>query len=189
MKSIINLIVIILLIFSVQVINTQTLLSPNGKLRLNFSVNNTGEPVYELSRNDQKLIFPSKLGLILSEGNSLIDGFSISKTENSSFDETWEPVWGEVKSIRNNYNELKITLTQEKSSKRFIIITFRLFDDGLGFRYEFPAQQSLTYFTVIDELTQFNLGVDYTAFWIPGDYDSNEYYYTEKPLLKFQYEM
>jgi hypothetical protein len=182
MRPNINYIILFLLIVSFNAVKAQTLKSPNGSLELKFSVTSSGEPVYELSRNEHKILLPSKLGLILAEGNSLAKGFTVSKTETLSFDETWEPVWGEVKSIRNNYNELRITLTQVESANRFIILTFRLFDDGLGFRYEFPAQPNLSYFTVIDELTQFNLGEDHTAFWIPGDYDSNEYYYKKSKL-------
>ena len=118
----------------------------------------------------------------------MVDDFSILKSSTSAFDETWEPVWGEVKEIRNQYNELEITLEQG-SPKRTVIIRFRLYDDGLGFRYEFPNQKNLSYFTIAEEITQFNLGKDYTAFWIRGDYDTNEYNYTTSLLSEVSHQI
>ena len=115
----------------------------------------------------------------------MFDGFSVSDTQTSTFDETWHPVWGETKDIRNHYNELAVTLDQ-KSTDRHIIIRFRLFDDGLGFRYEFPQQKNLVYFTIKEEKTQFAMTGDHTAFWIPGDYDTQEYDYTKSKLSQIR---
>ena len=117
------------------------------------------------------------MGLELFNDTDLIHNFSVTNTETSTFDETWQPVWGEEKEIRNHYNELAVTLLQ-KETERKMIIRFRLFDDGLGFRYEFPEQANLTHFVVKEERTQFAMTGDHTAFWIPGDYDTQEYDYT-----------
>lgn len=122
----------------------ESITSPNGLLKLNVSVNEKGEPVYELSYKGKEVIKPSKLGLELKDDPGLMDGFTLSDAKTSSFDETWEPVWGEVKQIRNNYNELAITLDQ-KAQDRKMVIRFRLYNDGLGFRYEFPQQKNLNY--------------------------------------------
>ena len=130
----------------------ESITSPDGQLRLNFSVNPQGEPVYELSYKGKAVIKPSKLGLELKNDPGLMNGFTLAGTETSTFDETWEPVWGEVKQIRNHYNEMAVTLNQ-KAQDRNIIIRFRLFDDGLGFRYEFPLQKNLNYFVIKEERT------------------------------------
>lgn len=179
----------------------QDLRSPNGNLEMNFSVDQQGTPVYTLKYKGKTVINPSKLGLALigsekvefgSEINkekdpqtSLYDGFGISEVQNSSFDETWEPVWGETKEIHNHYNEMAVTLNQ-KATDRNMIIRFRLFDDGLGFRYEFPQQKNLVYFVVKEELTQFAMTGDHTAYWIPGDYDTQEYDYTISKLSEIR---
>ena len=155
----------------------ESITSPNGLLKLNVSVNEKGEPVYELSYKGKEVIKPSKLGLELKDDPGLMDGFTLSDAKTSSFDETWEPVWGEVKQIRNNYNELAITLDQ-KAQDRKMVIRFRLYNDGLGFRYEFPQQKNLNYFVIKEEHSQFAMAGDHTAFWIPGDYDTQEYDYT-----------
>ena len=136
----------------------ESITSPDGQLRLNFSVNPQGEPVYELSYKGKAVIKPSKLGLELKNDPGLMNGFTLAGTETSTFDETWEPVWGEVKQIRNHYNEMAVTLNQ-KAQDRNIIIRFRLFDDGLGFRYEFPLQKNLNYFVIKEERTQFAMAV------------------------------
>ena len=159
--------------------------SPDGQLRLNFSVNPQGEPVYELSYKGKAVIKPSKLGLELKNDPGLMNGFTLAGTETSTFDETWEPVWGEVKQIRNHYNEMAVTLNQ-KAQDRNIIIRFRLFDDGLGFRYEFPLQKNLNYFVIKEERTQFAMAGDHKAFWIPGDYDTQEYDYMESKLSEIR---
>ena len=163
----------------------ESITSPNGQLQLNFSVNAQGEPVYELSYKGKPVINPSKLGLELKNDPGLMNGFTMADAKTSTFDETWEPVWGEVKQIRNHYNELAVTLNQ-KAQDRNIIIRFRLFDDGMGFRYEFPLQKNLNYFVIKEERTQFAMTGDHTAFWIPGDYDTQEYDYTESKLSEIR---
>ena len=163
----------------------ESITSPNGLLKLNVSVNEKGEPVYELSYKGKEVIKPSKLGLELKDDPGLIDGFTLSDAKTSSFDETWEPVWGEVKQIRNNYNELAITLDQ-KAQDRKMVIRFRLYNDGLGFRYEFPQQKNLNYFVIKEEHSQFAMAGDHTAFWIPGDYDTQEYDYTRSKLSEIR---
>ena len=163
----------------------ESITSPNGQLQLNFSVNAQGEPVYELSYKGKPVINPSKLGLELKNDPGLMNGFTMEDAKTSTFDETWEPVWGEVKQIRNHYNELAVTLNQ-KAQDRNIIIRFRLFDDGMGFRYEFPLQKNLNYFVIKEERTQFAMTGDHTAFWIPGDYDTQEYDYAESKLSEIR---
>lgn len=177
-------------------LQAQQLISPNGKFVMNFSLDASGRPTYDLTFKGKTVVKPSKLGLELKQedpNNStdfgvmvnkpseevirkadLMTGFSIVSTRTSTFDETWKPVWGEESSIRNHYNELEVTLNQPKND-RFIVLRFRLFDDGLGFRYEFPEQKNLTYFVVKEEHSQFAMTGDHTAFWIPGDYDTQEY--------------
>ena len=159
--------------------------SPDGQLQLNFSVNAQGEPVYELLYKGKTVIKPSRLGLELKDDPGLMNGFTLAGTQTSTFDETWQPVWGEEKEIRNHYNEMAVTLNQQ-AQDRHIIIRFRLFDDGLGFRYEFPLQKNLNYFVIKEEHTQFAMTGDHTAFWIPGDYDTQEYDYTESKLTEIR---
>lgn len=163
----------------------ESITSPNGQLQLNFSVNSQGEPVYELFYKGKAVIKPSKLGLELKNDPGLMNGFTLADTQTSTFDETWEPVWGEVKQIRNHYNEMAVTLDQ-KAQDRNIIIRFRLFDDGLGFRYEFPLQKNLNYFVIKEERTQFAMTGDHKALWIPGDYDTQEYDFTESKLSEIR---
>lgn len=160
--------------------NAQTLSSPNGQLQVLFSVDD-GIPTYQLSYKGKTVIKPSKMGLELFDSPDLIHNFSIIDTQTSSFDETWTPVWGEESKIRNHYNEMAVTLQQENTQRK-MIVRFRLFDDGLGFRYEFPEQPELTYFVIKEERTQFAMTGDHTAFWIPGDYDTQEYDYTTSHL-------
>jgi len=164
----------------------QSLKSPNEKLTLSFSLQTDGTPTYSLSYKNKVVIKPSKLGFELAQDSlSLLNGFEQTDAKNSSFDETWQPVWGEVASIRNNYNELAVTLNQIKTNRQ-IIIRFRLFNDGLGFRYEFPQQKNLIYFTIKEEKTQFAMTGNHTAFWIPGDYDTQEYDYTTSKLSEIR---
>lgn len=163
----------------------QSLTSPDGRFKFNFSVDSQGEPVYELFYKGKAVIKPSKLGLELKDDSSLMNGFTIAGTQTSTFDETWKPVWGEVNSIRNHYNELAVTLEQ-KEQERSMLIRFRLFDDGLGFRYEFPQQKNLNYFVIKEEHSQFAMTGDHKAFWIPGDYDTQEYDYTESKLSEIR---
>ncbi|WP_277016790.1 glycoside hydrolase family 97 protein [Flavobacterium lindanitolerans] len=157
------------------VINAQQITSPDQNLELKFGLSTKGEPTYELTYKKKAVIKTSKLGLELKNGTSFLDGFQIDKTEKNTFDETWSPVLGEQKNIRNHYNELLVTLSQEAANGRFIKIRFRLFNDGLGFRYEFPEQKNLNHFVIKEEKTQFALAGDHKAFWLPGDYDTQEY--------------
>lgn len=162
----------------------ETLTSPNGNFTLNFEVSQ-GRLIYQLSLNNQIIIKESSMGFELKEIESLMEGFAIENVEKSTFDETWQPVWGEYKDIRNHYNEMAVTLKQA-STNRVMIIRFRLFDDGLGFRYEFPEQSDLNYFTIQEERTQFAMTGDHTAFWIPGDFNSQEYSYTTSKLSEIR---
>ncbi len=163
----------------------ESITSPNGNLHLDFTVNAQGEPVYQLFYKGKAVVKPSKLGLELKDDPGLMNNFTLTGTETSTFDETWKPVWGEVAQIRNHYNELAVTLEQ-KVQNRNMIIRFRLYNDGLGFRYEFPLQRNLNYFIVKEEHTQFAMTGDHLAFWIPGDYDTQEYDYTESKLSEIR---
>ncbi len=186
MKAIcIKLTCFLLVLFMGSAAMAEGITSPNGQLQLNFSVNPQGEPVYELFYKGKAVIKPSKLGLELKNDPGLMNGFTLADTRTSTFDETWEPVWGEVRQIRNHYNEMAVTLNQ-KAQNRNIIIRFRLFDDGLGFRYEFPLQKNLNYFVIKEERTQFAMAGDHKAFWIPGDYDTQEYDFTESKLSEIR---
>jgi hypothetical protein len=155
--------------------------SPSGKLSLRFELNAQGQPTYQLFRDNTPVLKPSRLGFELADGTTLTDGFKQLAEESSSFDETWSPVWGESSEIRNNYNELLVKLVQP-SSDRYMNIRFRIYDDGMGLRYEFPQEGKLNYFTVKEEKTEFAMTGDHTAWWIPGDYDTQEYEYTESKL-------
>lgn len=165
-------------------LQAEDLKSPNGRLLMHFEVDGMGCPVYTLSYKGKPVIKRSRLGLE-AEGFSLREGFQLQKAETATFDETWKPVWGEVSSIRNHYNELAVTLHQPKDD-RTIRILFRLYDDGLGFRYEFPEQKNLVYFVIKDEYSEFAMAGDHKAFWIPGDYDTQEYDYTESHLSEIR---
>ncbi|WP_235964402.1 glycoside hydrolase family 97 protein [Pedobacter gandavensis] len=168
--------------------SAQELRSPDNNLTLKFSLGNTGSPVYQLSYKGKSVIKPSNLGFQLKNAADLLNGFEIADTKQSTFDESWKPVWGEVKIIRNHYNELAVTLKQP-ASDRFIVVRFRLFNDGLGFRYEFPQQKNLNYFTIKEEKTQFALAGDHKAFWLPGDYDTQEYSTTTSNLSEVRGKM
>jgi glucan 1,4-alpha-glucosidase len=163
----------------------QTLKSPNANLELNFSLNDTGAPVYELDYKKQSVIEPSTLGFELKNMPPLLEHFKITDVQEASEDSTWEPVWGEEKEIRNNYNELAVTLQQE-GTYREMLIRFRLFDTGLGFRYEFPQQENLGHFVIKNEKTEFAMTGDHYAFWIPGDYGTQEYDYNESKLSEIR---
>lgn len=157
-----------------------TLTSPDGNLTAHFGLDGQGSPLYDLSYADKAVVLPSRLGLKLQEG-CLCKGFELVDSLRSSADTTWQPVWGEEAEIRDHHNTLVATLEQP-STKRRVEVELRLFDDGLGFRYRFPEQDSLTYFVVEDELTEFRMAGDHTAWWISGDYDTQEYNYTESRL-------
>lgn len=191
-------------------VNAQKLTSPDGNFIMNFSLSSKGAPVYELYYKNKPVVKPSTLGFELKKEDAnkkttfdwkertdknqldaktnLMTGFTIKDTEISTFDETWKPVWGEEKEIRNNYNELAVTLDQPENN-RYIVIRFRLFNDGLGFRYEFPQQKNLNYFVIKEEHSQFAMAGDHTAFWIPGDYDTQEYDYIKSRLSEIRGKM
>ena len=192
------------------VTDVQNLASPSGNMEMTFHLTEDGTPQYALNYEGQQVILPSNLGfefrgvlkaqklIFNNDGtiskedrepcNSFYDGFSVEGVETSSFDETWEPVWGEESQIRNHYNELLVKLVQ-KSTDRKMNIRFRLYDDGLGFRYEFPYQKNLSYFVIKEELTQFALTGDHTAWWVPGDYDTQEYNFVESRLSEISSKM
>ena len=179
MKKFITVITICISVFGLQ---AQELTSPNGNLEMKFSLKENGTPAYQLFYKGEEVIKTSTLGLELQDDStSLMNEFEISDTKTSSFDKIWTPVWGEQAKIRNHYNELAVTLDQS-STDRKMIIRFRMFNDGLGFRYEFPQQENLVYFIIKEEHTQFAMTGDHTAYWLPGDYDSQEYDYTTSKL-------
>ena len=159
--------------------------SPEGKVAVDFSLTGNGVPTYEVKYKGVEVIKPSTLGLELNGANDLMNGFEVVKTSTSSFDETWTPVWGETKTIRNNYNELLVELKQS-STDRLMNLRFRVYDYGVGFRYEFPQQKNLVYFVVKQEKTQFAMTGDHTAWWIAGDFDTQEYDYTESKLTEIR---
>lgn len=165
---------------------SQELRSPDNQLVMSFQLRENGTPAYQLMYKGRMVIKPSVLGLELkNDTKSLLNDFEITDTQTSSHDSSWEPVWGEVKTIRNRYNELAVTLTQ-KITNRQMIIRFRLFDEGLGFRYEFPSQPNLIYFIIKEERTQFAMTGDHIAFWLAGDYDTQEYDYTTSKLSEIR---
>jgi glucan 1,4-alpha-glucosidase len=176
----------LLLIFICSTGIAQELKSPDGNLTMKFSLLQDGTPTYTLHYKTKEVIRPSKLGLELKDDKrSLLNGFSLAGTTSGNMDETWSPVWGEESQIRNKYNELAVNLEQPETSRR-LIIRFRLFDDGLGFRYEFPQQNNLVYFVIKEERTQFAMTGNHTAFWIAGDYDTQEYDYTRSRLTEIR---
>ena len=203
-----NLSIAALLICAITINAQHKLSSPDGNFEMHFSLNTKGAPVYELTYKGKTIIKPSTLGLELKREDAnkktdfewteknvnqseldakvnLFNSFAIKDAQISTFDETWVPVWGEEKEIRNHYNELAVTLDQPQNN-RYIIIRFRLFNDGLGFRYEFPQQPNLNYFIIKEEHSQFGMTGDHTAFWLPGDYDTQEYDYTTSRLSEIR---
>ena len=168
----------------------QTVTSPNGNVVVTFSLSPKGQPTYEMQYKGKAVCKPSHLGLELAKDKhaskgmdetDLMDGFEETNHRTSTFDETWKPVWGETATIRNHYNEMAVDLHQP-ATKRNITIRFRVYDYGMGLRYEFPQQQELNYFVIKEEHTQFAMAGDHTAYWIPGDYDTQEYEYQITPL-------
>ena len=173
--------------------------SPNGNIELKFYTDDSGRPTYELSYKNQPVVLPSHLGLELAKDKhasmggderDLMDGFRIVDEQTSEFDETWQPVWGETRDIRNHYVDYAATLSQQwrtappktgpgmqlqpRRHERRIVIRFRVYDDGIGLRYEFPQQPELNYFLIKEERTEFAMTGDHTAWWLPGDYDTQE---------------
>lgn len=173
--------IILLIVLPFQNIFSQQISSPNGKLKLNIKLSDQNELIYNLSRDGKFVIRDSKLGIDLVDQPDFLQGFKIDTIITSTYYDKWSPVWGEVDTILNHYNQLQITLIQPKEERK-IIVTFRLFNDGLGFRYEFPEQNNLKYFRIAEENSNFALTGDHKTFWIPGDYDSQEYTYTTSLL-------
>ena len=159
--------------------------SPSGIVKVDFELTGNGVPTYSVAYKDRPVVKPSTLGLELNGQSNLMDGFEVVKTSTSTFDETWQPVWGETKDIRNHYNELLVELRQP-TTDRYMNIRFRVYDEGMGLRYEFPTQKNLIYFVIKEEHTQFAMTGDHTAWWIPGDYDTQEYDYTESRLSEIR---
>lgn len=175
----------------------QAVKSPDGNVELKFSLTDNGRPTYEMTYKGKAVIKPSHLGLELakdkhaSKGENetdLMEGFKINDTLVTTFDETWKPVWGETSTIRNHYNELAVSLVQAVS-KRNIIIRFRVYDDGMGLRYEFPQQKELNYFLIKEERTQFAMAGNHKAWWVAGDYDTQEYPTMTSKLSDIRYLM
>ena len=171
----------------------QEVKSPDGNVSVNFFLDN-GRAMYEMSYKGRPVVKPSGLGLQLLKNKKaskkfaetdLMDGFAISNVSRSSFDETWQPVWGETKNIRNNYNEMAVTLHQA-SAERTILIRFRVYDYGMGLRYEFPQDKNLNYFLIKEENTEFAMAGDHMAWWVPGDYDTQEYIIQESRLSEIR---
>ena len=171
-------------LMSAQDANLRKVSSPDGNVELSFNLKDGHIPVYSLDYKGKPVVGESHLGFKL-QGSGMYDWFEISDTATREIDETWNPVWGEESQIRNHCNEMTVTLRQT-SSNRFMKICFRVFDDGMGLRYEFPDQKSMAYFVITDELTEFAMTGDHTAWWIPGDYDTQEYDYTRSRLSEIR---
>ncbi len=157
--------------------------SPTGKVSVEFLLNDAGVPTYRVDYKGTEVIKTSRLGLELKNAPDLMDGFTLISSDTSTFDETWEPVWGETRTIRNRYNEMLVKLSQA-GNDRGLNIRFRVYDDGVGFRYEFPLSRNLNYIVIKEERTQFAMTGNHIAWWIPGDYDTQEYDYTESRLTE-----
>ena len=162
--------------------------SPNGNVVVSFSLNKQGVPFYKISYKNKPVIKESSLGFLLKGSESLTENFKILDAQKTNFKETWQPVWGEETEILNHYNELLVSLEQTTSLQK-MNIRFRVYNEGVGFRYEFPQQKELTYFVISEELSQFAMAGDHTAWWIPGDYDTQEYDYTECKLSQIREQM
>ena len=183
MKNIFSFILVLTTIFGA---SAQEFQSPNGNFKMSFSLGNDGTPMYQLFFKNKEVIKKSKLGLELQKDKkSLVNDFKVIDTKESTFNETWKTVWGEETQIQNHYNELAVKLKQNETDRE-IIVRFRLFNEGLGFRYEFPQQKNLIYFVIKEERTEFAMTGNHTAFWIPGDYDTQEYDYTESKLSEIR---
>ncbi|WP_080241286.1 glycoside hydrolase family 97 protein [Spirosoma rigui] len=158
--------------------------SPNRAIRVSVQTAPTGEVTYAVRYKNKPVLEPSGLGFVLSKPKTSLTRFTMTRVDSSRHDDTWKPVWGEVSQIRNHYNELALTLLDKSGSGIGLLVRFRVFDDGVGFRYEFPQQTALNHFVVDDERTQFKLASDHQTFWMPGDYDSNEYLYNTTKLTQ-----
>ena len=166
-------------------VKAESISSPSGNITLKFTLSEQGMPTYQIEYKGIQVIKPSTLGFKIKEGKSLFNHFRLKKSSTSTYDEIWKPVWGESSIIRNHYNELLVEL-EKTSDACFINIRFRVYDDGVGFRYEFPSQPNLSHFVIKEECTQFAMSGDHTAWWIPGDYDTQEFDYTESKLSEIR---
>ena len=178
-------IILLMSIFAIHLSMAQQQSSPDGSVILSFSLKSDGTPSYKVSYKNKPVINESTLGFTLKKAEPLTNNFKVVDTKKSTFKETWKPVWGEESEILNHYNELLVQLEQEKTHRK-MNIRFRVYNEGVGFRYEFPSQKELTYFVVEEELSQFAMTGDHTAWWIPGDYDTQEYDYTESKLSEIR---
>ena len=181
MKKVVFCLLGLLLVYKVMAQENKIITVNKSNVKLEFKWDAEGRPTYSLQFKQKPVVKDSRLGVVLADG-FLNDDFELIGSDRKTVDETWKPIWGEVSQIRNNYEQLVVYLKQKKAPNRLLNIVFRVFDDGIGFRYEFPKQPDLKYFIVKDELTEFALAGDHTAFWIPGDYDTNEYPYTTSKL-------
>ena len=172
-------------IFAAHLTMAQQQSSPDGSVMLSFSLKSDGTPSYKVTYKNKPVINESTLGFTLKKAEPLTNNFKVVDTKKSTFKETWKPVWGEESEILNHYNELLVSLEQNNTNRK-MNIRFRVYNEGVGFRYEFPSQKELTYFVVEEELSQFAMTGDHTAWWIPGDYDTQEYDYTESKLSEIR---
>ena len=177
--------ILLMSIFAMPLAMAQQQSSPDGNVVLTFSLKADGTPSYKVTYKNKAVINESTLGFTLKKAEPLTKNFKVVDTKKSTFKETWKPVWGEESEILNHYNELLVQLQQEKTHRK-MNIRFRVYNEGVGFRYEFPSQKELTYFVIEEELSQFAMTGDHTAWWIPGDYDTQEYDYTESKLSEIR---
>ena len=178
-------IILLMSVFAAHLLMAQQQTSPDGNVILSFSLKNDGTPSYKVSYKNKPVINESTLGFTLKKADPLTNNFKVVDTKKSTFKETWKPVWGEESEILNHYNELLVSLEQNNTNRK-MNIRFRVYNEGVGFRYEFPSQKELTYFVIEEELSQFAMAGDHTAWWIPGDYDTQEYDYTESKLSEIR---
>ena len=178
-------IIFLMSVFAMHITMAQQQSSPDGSVMLSFSLKSDGTPSYKVTYKNKPVINESTLGFTLKKAEPLTNNFKVVDTKKSTFKETWKPVWGEESEILNHYNELLVSLEQN-NTKRKMNIRFRVYNEGVGFRYEFPSQKELTYFVVEEELSQFAMTGDHTAWWIPGDYDTQEYDYMESKLSEIR---
>ena len=178
-------IILLMSVFAAHLLMAQQQTSPDGNVILSFSLKNDGTPSYKVTYKNKPVINESTLGFTLKKAEPLTNNFKVVDTKKSTFKETWKPVWGEESEILNHYNELLVSLEQNNTNRK-MNIRFRVYNEGVGFRYEFPSQKELTYFVVEEELSQFAMTGDHTAWWIPGDYDTQEYDYMESKLSEIR---
>ena len=162
-------------------LNAQDMYSPSKNIKVTFNINKKGQPTYQVKYKNNPVVLPSIMGLSIKDANNLTNDFEVTKTETLSFSESWQPVLGEQSSILNKYNQTRIFLNQKDTNNKLNIV-FKIYDEGVAFRYEFPLDNTVKYFTISNENTQFNLTGNHTVFWIPGDYDSQEYAYNKTKI-------